>query len=111
MSVDFQRLSEQVAAELEARARARAGCPAELKLGDGRRLDCRVLHITPSGALIDAPGVDALPESFNLAVAAADFEAACEVRCARHIEQSGAPSLRTGVMFMSNRLTALQRFG
>lgn len=111
MSIDAERLAQQIAAELEARAEARAGCPAQLKLDDGRRVDCRVLHITPSGALIDAPGVDALPQSFNLAVAAADFEAACEVRCARHIEQSGVSSLRAGVMFMSNRLTALQRFG
>ncbi len=109
MSIDAERLAQQIAAELEARAEARAGCPGEIKLEDGRRRACRILHITPSGALIDAPGVDALPEYFNLAVA--DFEAACEVRCARHIEQSGAPSLRAGVMFMSNRLTALQRFG
>lgn len=112
MCIDYQSLASELGIEVREHARRRTAKAAKIRLADGRFIDCRLVNVSAGGALIDLPEADALPDQFNLIIATADFEAACEVRHTRHIDLSaGAKVLRAGVMFMSHRLTALQRFG
>lgn len=108
--VDFQALAEKVGAEMRAHARRKGIGAASLRLPEGKVVDCRLVNVSPGGALIEVQGFGELPEEFNLIIASSDFEAACEVRHSRRVDTE-EPVLRAGVMFMSNRLTALQRFG
>ncbi|MGQ0455842.1 MAG: PilZ domain-containing protein [Hyphomicrobium sp.] len=115
MLVDFQVLAEQVDAEMRLCARRPGARSASLRMRDGRLVDCRLVNVSASGALIEVPGVDILPDEFNLVIETAEFEASCSVRHTRRIEADALEGrdgvLRAGIMFMSNRLTALQRFG
>ncbi|MFN0218392.1 MAG: PilZ domain-containing protein [Hyphomicrobium sp.] len=115
MLVDFQVLAEQVDAEMRVCARRPGSRRASLRLRDGRMVACRLVNVSAGGALIDVPDVDILPDEFNLVIESSEFEAACSVRHTRRLETVGTggpqPVTRAGIMFMSNRLTALQRFG
>lgn len=108
---DFQVLAEKVGAEMRVYARRQATRGARLRLRDGSFMPCKLVNVSPGGALIDVADGEELPEEFNLIIASADFEAACEVRHRRMADYDGETVSRVGVMFMSNRLTALQRFG
>jgi hypothetical protein len=110
--VDYQALASQLSIEVREHERYKSAHAARLRLSDGRFMDCRLVNVSAGGALIDLSDLNDLPDEFNLIIATADFEAACEVRHMRRLEShAGANILRAGVMFMSNRLTALQRFG
>lgn len=112
MCIDIQGLASELGIEVREHERRKAARAAKLRLTDGRFIDCRLINVSAGGALIDLPEIDSLPDQFNLIIATSDFEAACEVRHMRRIaSNSGAKVLRAGVMFMSHRLTALQRFG
>jgi hypothetical protein len=108
---NFQVLAEKVDAELRMHARRMASRSAKLRLRDGRFMACKLINVSPGGALFDVAAGEDLPEEFNLIISGAEFEAACEVRHRRRTDYGGATVARVGVMFMSNRLTALQRFG
>ena len=87
------------------RAHARRDCSfaGEIKISGEPAIACEVINVSEMGALLRFDMVIGLPPAFRLVIASEMFEADCEVR-----HQSGT---NVGVMFTSNRLEAMARFG
>ncbi len=87
------------------RASQRRDCSfqARIKIAGEPPIPCKVINVSAMGALLQLNVVMGLPPVFKLIVDSEMFEAECEVR-----HQTG---VNVGVLFTSNRLEAMAKFG
>ena len=87
------------------RASQRRDCSlvARIKIPGELAIPCRVINVSAMGALLQLNAVIGMPPAFRLIVESEMFEADCEVR-----HQTG---MNVGVLFTSNRLEAMAKFG
>ncbi len=90
-------------AERRAHIRHEVDYPAIVRAAGRADVAARVRDVSAMGALVEAPAGTQLPDTFRLIMPDQMFSADCEVR---HRTEG-----RAGVLFISNRLEAMSRFG
>jgi hypothetical protein len=93
----------QSGAERRAHVRHEVDYPAIVRASGRADIAARVRDVSAMGALVEARTGTPLPETFRLIMPDQMFSADCEVR---HRTDG-----RVGVLFASNRLEAMSRFG
>ncbi len=96
-------LAATVPANRRAHTRHEVDYAATLRFADGSSETGRVHDVSPMGALIEPRAGARISETFRLIIPAVMFSADCEIR---HRTDG-----RIGVLFLSNRLEAMSRFG